>query len=90
MGTLQAGDKESVPGGFHSSSGPEALPSFGCSKLGFSRRACRDPETVCICRGNRESRSIGRGGPLGWHVLPAPSAQETPAFGPRPAQAPGI
>ena len=65
MGTPQSGDKESVPGGFHSSSGPQALPSFGCSKFGFSRRACSVTQRLCAFAGATGSPGpSGGAGPL--------------------------
>ena len=64
MGTPQGGDKESVLGGFHSSSGPEAVPSFGCSRPGFCRRACGDLRWCVFAGAAGSPGPSGGAGPL--------------------------
>ena len=73
-----------------SSSSPETPPSFGGARVGSAAGGSPDLEIVGSCRGEQAVQVHGVGGCLPGKPSPAPSAQDSPAWGPKPAQTPGM
>ena len=73
-----------------SSSSPETPPSFGGARVGSAAGGSPDLEIVGSCRGEQAVQVHGVGDCLPGKPSPAPSAQDSPAWGPKPAQTPGM
>ena len=89
MGTLPPGDTE--PRALC-----KALPAqrphhpLGALGLALLQEGPLDLEIVGLCRGEQAVQVHGVGDCLPGKPSPAPSAQDSPAWGPKPAQTPGM